>query len=516
MSLKALPIGKSSFREIIEGNYAYVDKTEYALSMILQRGYYFISRPRRFGKSLFLDTLATIFSGDKALFEGLYIYERYDFPKHPVIKISLNDGSFKSLEQLQQNLFEILQFNQRQLGVDCDHTLSLSGCFRELIHQAHKTYQAKVVVLVDEYDKPILDNIENTQLAQALRDELKGFYSVIKGADAYLQLVFMTGVSKFSKVSLFSGLNNLEDITLTPRYATLCGYTQHDIETVFAEHLKGQDFDRIRQWYNGYQWLGEGVYNPFDILLFISNEFAYRNYWFSTGTPSFLLKVLEQNRYYLPNLERIIADDRLLDSFDVGNIQFEPLLWQTGYLTISHTETLLDQVEYHLSIPNREVQQSLFGVLAQYLADSDNSVQTINPMLRALLHSDFETLKTQLISLYASIPYEHFTHSQMHQYEGYYVAVFYAYMKALGLEVIGEDVTDKGRIDLTMKLPDQILIIEFKVDAVSADQALAQIKDKNYAQKYQADARPVTLMGIAFDRTQKNVADLQTETATTV
>ncbi len=188
-----------------------------------------------------------------------------------------------------------------------------------------------MVILIDEYDKPILDNIENSEVARGMRDVLKDFYSVIKGSDKYIKLVFITGVSKFSKVSLFSGLNNLNDITLDKRYSTICGYTQNDIETTFKEHLKGQDFDKIKLWYNGYKWLGEGVYNPFDILLFIDKDFTYKNYWFNTGTPTFLLKLIEKNNYFLPNFENIVQDEMILDSFDVDNIELETLMWQTGY-----------------------------------------------------------------------------------------------------------------------------------------------------------------------------------------
>ena len=202
--LKKLPIGISTLRKIIENNYLYIDKTKIALDLINGNGgYYFLSRPRRFGKSLFLDTLRTIFEGDKQVFDGLYIYDKYDFVKHPIIRISFNDGSFKTKEEFKQTIYEILRVNQINLKITSDNTLSLSGCFRELIYQAHKKYKQKVVVLVDEYDKPILDNIENKEVATIIRDELKNFYSVIKGADEYLEFVFITGVSKFSKVSLY-------------------------------------------------------------------------------------------------------------------------------------------------------------------------------------------------------------------------------------------------------------------------------------------------------------------------
>ena len=513
MKLKKLPIGKSTFRTIVEEDFLYVDKTHITQDLIENGGgYYFLSRPRRFGKSLFLDTLRMAFSGDKELFNGLHIYSSgYEFTKHPVIRVSLNDGDFKTKDEFRKTIIRILKENQVELGLECEEKESASACFRELIIKAYKKYNKKVVILVDEYDKPILDNIENTEIARLMREELKNFYSVIKGADEYLKFVFITGVSKFSKVSLFSGLNNIEDITLNPRYATICGYTQNDVETVFAEHLKGQDFAKIQKWYNGYKFLGEGVYNPFDILLFISNQFTYRNYWFSTATPTFLLKIIEKNNYFLPNLENIVKDEKMLDSFDVDYIELETLMWQTGYLTISHTETILDIIEYHLKIPNKEVTQSLLGSIADFISKNQNSTAATNGMLRALLKQDLLEFKNKIHALFSGIAYNNFTGVKLYEYEGYYVSVFYAYIKALGIELIAEDVTSKGRIDMTIKLPETIYVIEFKVNTHSDTNALQQIKDKNYHDKYLDDGRDVVLIGIEFDCTKRNIAKLESE-----
>ena len=471
--MKKLPIGISTLKEIIEDGYLYVDKTKIALELIESGKYYFLSRPRRFGKSLFLDTLRTIFDGDKEIFEGLYIYDKYEFVKHPIIRISFNSGDFKTKEGFEKRIFEILRMNQRELDVSCDQDLSTGGCLEDLIYQAHAKYNQRVVILIDEYDKPILDNIEAKEIARDRREDLKNFYSVIKGSDEYIKLVFITGVSKFSKISLFSGLNNLNDITLDKSYSTICGYTQNDIETRFAEHLKGQDFAKIAEWYNGYKWLGEGVYNPFDILLFIQKGFEYRNYWFSTATPTFLLKLIEQNRYFLPNLD----------------IELETLMWQTGYLTIEKMEINFDDTPlYILKIPNKEVRSSLLGAIANHMSRVHNIATVKNEIYQALFHQNMSKLQTQLTSLYASIPYNLFTKNKMYKYEGYYVSVFYAYMKALGVELIGEDVTNKGRIDLTLKLSNAIYIIEFKTDG---SDALAQIKDRKYHEKYLGDNLPI-------------------------
>ena len=514
MKLKKLPIGKSTFRTIVEEDFLYVDKTHITQDLIENGGgYYFLSRPRRFGKSLFLDTLRMAFSGDKELFNGLHIYSSgYEFTKHPVIRVSLNDGDFKTKDEFRKTIIRILKENQVELGLECEEKESASACFRELIIKAYKKYNKKVVILVDEYDKPILDNIENTEIARLMREELKNFYSVIKGADEYLKFVFITGVSKFSKVSLFSGLNNIEDITLNPRYATICGYTQNDVETVFAEHLKGQDFAKIQKWYNGYKFLGEGVYNPFDILLFISNQFAYRNYWFSTATPTFLLKIIEKNNYFLPNLENIVKDEKMLDSFDVDYIELETLMWQTGYLTITEMVTVFDEIRYKLAIPNVEVKISLMGSITEFLTKTP-IVQSKDSMKYALHECNLEKVEVTLKALYASIAYNNFTGVKLYEYEGYYVSVFYAYIKALGIELIAEDVTNKGRIDMTIKLPETIYVIEFKVNTYhdNKNNALRQIKDKNYHDKYLDDGRDVVLIGIVFDGKERNITSFEFE-----
>ncbi len=507
--LKKLPIGISTLKTIIEEDYLYIDKTKVALDMINGDGrYFFLSRPRRFGKSLFLDTLKSIFQGDKELFEGLYIYDKYDFEEYPVIRISFNDGDFSSKESFSQVIYEILDTNQKDLDIQCPEDFSSPGCFKRLIRQAYEKYNKQVVILIDEYDKPILDNIENSNEAKKRRDELKNFYSVIKGSDEYLKFVFITGVSKFSKISLFSGLNNLNDITLHPSYSTICGYTQEDIQTSFKEHLKGQDLDKIKLWYNGYKFLGQSVYNPFDILLFISNNFIYRNYWFSTATPTFLLKIMEQNKYFLPNLENVIKDDMMLDSFDVDYIELETLMWQTGYLTITDTFDTPSGLHYVLNIPNKEVRVSLLRNIAAYLSKIGNSTITTNNISQALMQKDFEKLEVNIKALFASIPYSNFTKNKMYKYEGYYVSVFYAYMKALGFDLIGEDITNKGRIDLTLKVEDSIYVIEFKVDDKTA---LKQIKDKKYHEKYLNENKDIYLLGIEFSKKDRNIAKIQWE-----
>lgn len=503
--MKKLPVGISSLKEIIDNNYVYIDKTETALDLINEGKYYFLSRPRRFGKSLFLDTLKEIFQGNKELFQGLYIYDKYDFKKYPVIRISFNNGIYNTKEALEDKIFKILKANQEELGVECEETKYPSFCFEDLIQNIYKKYKQKVVVLIDEYDKPILDNIENKEVAIEARETLKAFYSVIKGADEYLQFAFLTGVSKFSKVSLFSGLNNLNDITIDRRYATICGYTQSDVETSFKEHLQGQDFEKIKQWYNGYKWLGEGVYNPFDILLFIQKGFEYQNYWFTTATPTFLLKVLDKNNYFLPKLDSVVADTMLLDSFDVEDIRLETLMWQTGYLTITDSYEGIKGQRYILNIPNKEVQISLFSSIAGHISKNYQSETEQEYIYEALVRADFEKLEQNLKTLFASIGYNNFTKNRLYEYEGYYVSVFYAYLKAIGIKLIAEDITNKGRIDLTIELPNAIFIIEFKVDSKDA---LEQIEKMGYHEKYLDTNKTTYLIGIEFDSKKRNISNL--------
>ena len=326
--MKYLPIGIQSFQKMIRGDYYYVDKTPF-VKKLERGGYYFLSRPRRFGKSLFLDTLKEAFSGNKELFKGLYIYDKWNWDKkYPVVKISFGRGGNRTPDDLKISIEEIF------LGIQREHNIKLSyptlkGKFEQTIILLYEKYKEPVVVLVDEYDKPILDAIENIENAKENREILKDFYSVLKDADPYLKLVFLTGVSRFSKVSIFSGLNQLRDITLSREFATICGYTQSDLETVFADRLKDFDIDEVKRWYNGYNWLGESVYNPFDILLLFS-EGLFKSYWFETGTPTFLIKLFKKHSYFLPKLDELEVSDTLLSNLDIDMIYPENLLFQSG------------------------------------------------------------------------------------------------------------------------------------------------------------------------------------------
>ena len=511
---RKLPIGIQTFSKIRESDYYYVDKTPMAWALTQESGYYFLSRPRRFGKSLFIDTLAELFEGNEVPFKGLYIHPLWNWKvHHPVIRISFSDGVLQSRAELDEKIRECLQENQVRLGVRCTHH-SISGQFSELVQRAHEHFGQRVVILIDEYDKPILDNITDRDTATAMREGLKNLYSVIKGADAHLRFVFLTGVSKFSKVSLFSGLNNLRDITLSKGYSALCGYTEVDVDTVFAPELEGLDREEIRRWYNGYKWLGESVYNPFDLLL-LFRERTFCPWWFETGTPTFLIKLLAQRGFFTPNLSRLRTGPEILSTFDVDQIIPEALMFQAGYLTIHKAEEpILGHWVYTLGYPNQEVESSLnSSLLATYTDDVGKSFAHRLRLQEVLLANDLPGLKDIVHAFYASIPHQWFDNNPIARYEGYYASVFYSYFAALGLDIILEDATNQGRIDMTVKCNNHIYLFEFKVVEIAPKgRALQQLKDKAYADKYRAEGLPIHLIGIEFSRVERNVVGFEVET----
>jgi hypothetical protein len=507
--MKKLPIGIQTFSEIIEENYIYIDKTKLAIELVNNHKFVFLSRPRRFGKSLFVDTLQELFEGNKPLFKNLYAYNNWNFEKkYPVIKISWS-GDFRTLDSTKIQAYDVLKRNQKRLGIECELPHNPSSCLRELIKKSYEKYNQKVVVLIDEYDKPILDNIDNLEVAKETKEFIKGFYSVLKDSDRYLKFVFLTGVSKFSKVSIFSGLNNIEDISLNPNYGDICGYTQKDVETSFKEHLKDSNLENVKKWYNGYNFLGEKVYNPFDVLLFIRNNLVFKNYWFETGTPTYLIKLLKEKNYFIPELENLVVGEELINSFDIEDIKLETILFQAGYLTIDKMKIdFRNTPKYSLKVPNLEIQISFNDILIDYLTDNSEKYFYQTKIFETLSSKNIKKLEEVLTSLFASIPYNNFTNNNMQNYEGYYASVIYAYFASLGVDIIAEDVTNLGRIDLTLIIRDKIYIIEFKV---GEENALNQIKQKEYHKKYLSENKEIILIGINFDKEKRNVSRVEFE-----
>ena len=510
MALQKLPIGIQTFSTIREENYVYIDKTDIAYDIIESYKYVFLSRPRRFGKSLFLDTLKNIFEGNREYFNGLAIEPKWDWSvKYPVIKISF-DVELRSAIMVKEALHSCINKNKRDLHVECETQQNVSICFSELIEATYKKYKQKVVVLIDEYDKAILDNLDQMGVAKEAREIIKGFYTVLKGSDEYLKFVFLTGVSKFSRASIFSGLNMLTDISLNPRFGNICGYTDENLLVDFKAHFKDTDMQKVKHWYNGYNFLKDPLYNPFDILQFLGNDKSFDNYWFATSTPTFLIKLIEKNNYFLPKLSNLVVGKQLLDSFDIENLDLEVILYQSGYLTIEkQIEKRRGGFEYKLRLPNEEVKTSLSDFLIDFITQQKTEKLHYQDILYdAFEDNDMESFKIALQSLFASIPYNNYTNNIIQSYEGYYASVIFVYLQSLGLHIIGEDVTNRGRIDLTIKMAHTIYILEFKVDGTNA---LAQIKEKNYAQKYMNEKKEIYLVGIEFDTNERNVSKFEYE-----
>ena len=502
MNLKKLPIGIQTFKKIVEGDYLYVDKTRYALELIENYEYVFLSRPRRFGKSLFLDTLNEIFKGNGRLFKGLYIYGRYDFEFFPVIRIDFR--TITSTGDLLNDLNIEMRRNQGRLGVECE-SKDYASCFEEIIYKAYKKYKRRVVILIDEYDKPILDMIGNLGVAIRHRDILRRLYSQIKASDRYIRFVFLTGVSKFARASIFSGLNNIEDISLNADYGDICGYTNEEMEIYFNDYMRDIDKDKVKMWYNGYNFLGSELYNPFDILKYIKNKYVLKNYWWESGSFYSLISLLKDRSFYLPELENCRSDDMLINSFDIEDIRIESLLFQAGYLTIREVIQKRNKVEYVLKVPNMEVQVSLNELIIRYMTGDVNSEVEDN-IWESLREGDVNRFRDILFSMYASIPYNNYVNNSIMKVEGYWSSIAYAYLSGSGFRVISEDVSNRGRVDITIIVGDKAYVIEFKVVVKEGvgNEALRQIKERRYYEKYMS-RYDTFIIGIVFSEKERNI-----------
>ncbi|MFA9489326.1 MULTISPECIES: ATP-binding protein [unclassified Mannheimia] len=509
---KQLPIGIQTFAQLVQEGYYYVDKTRPILELIETGKFIFLSRPRRFGKSLTLDTIAELFSGNKALFSGLYAEKHWDWSaKFPVIRFNFAKGVAKSKATITELLTSQLQQNAKQYGVELADFSGLGTLFDDLINKIVEKHQQKAVILIDEYDKAILDNLEHAETALQMRDILRDFYSVIKGQDANIRFAMLTGVSKFSKINLFSGLNNLYDATLDKQFSNLCGYTQSELEAVFAPELSGVDLNELKNWYNGYNWSGESVYNPFDILLFFQKR-IYEPYWFETGSPTFLIDKLINENVDLGRISQQISDNLLLSKFDVGDISPIALMFQTGYLTINQQIEKMGRAGYTLKFPNKEVQQSLNALLLRrFLHKNDSGLELSSYLYDTLIQHDITRMQLVLKAFFASIPHDWHRNNNIAYYEGYWASVFYAYFASLGFPIITEDATNVGNIDMTLLVNNHVYIFEFKVVGKDVKEsplglALAQIIDRDYAKKYQGQGKTIYQIGVEFNKDSREVA----------
>ena len=508
MVRRRLPIGIQTFRKLREQDCYYVDKTAYIERLLHEGTHYFLSRPRRFGKSLFLDTLKELFEGNEELFAGLYIHHRHDWSvHHPVVRLSFGGGNFKEPGELHEDVMLQLEDLEEEAEIAV-RRVSAPARLRRLLQALHRKAGRRVAVLVDEYDKPILDAlVEEPEVARANRDYLRGLYGVIKDSDAHVHFTFLTGISKFSKVSLFSQLNNLTDLTLDPVYSSICGYTERDLDTVFAPELGGLDRERVREWYNGYGWLGdEKVYNPYDVLLLLRRR-RFAAHWFETGTPAFLVDTLFERRVSSVTLDGMVSTEDLLSAFDVEAIGTEALLFQTGYLTITGEEELGGEALYRLGYPNREVRQSLNRVLLRRLVQDVTQQMANSTRLARLLEAhDCTGLRELFHAFFASIPYQWYTNNDIADYEGYYASVFYSYFAALGYEITVEESSSHGRLDMAVRAGGQVYLFEFKVvELAPPGSALAQLRERDYAAKYRGGGEPIHLIGVEFSRDTRNV-----------
>ena len=522
MNKRKLPIGFAAFENIRSRDYYYVDKTPYIEKLIDNGENYFLSRPRRFGKTLLVDTMQQLFEGNEKLFRGLHIHDRWDWTNsNPVLRLSF-DGSYCNQTELEKDVIEQFEIIEHQHQLE-PAVKSDSGPrrFRKIIYHLHHTTRKKVVVLVDEYDKPILDLLDNKKQAEANRAYLHGLYGIIKGCAQYIRFVFFTGISMFSKVSLFSGLNTLKDISLDPRYATICGYTDTDIDTVFAPELEGLDRNEIRHWYNGYSWLGEEkVYNPFDVLLLFDNR-QFKPYWYETGTPSFLHYMAAWGSVISLNRENMEMPERELASFDLDTITANALLFQSGYLTIADHEVQPGGFHYTLEYPNHEVRlslnQQLLGTVSGNFVAAERRAKKMAQFLAA---NDFEEFAAELSSFFSNIPNEWYVKNRMQHYEGFYASMVYACFTAIGVDVKGEESTSRGRSDLVVVHAGEVFVMELKVAENPADQAkveaeaidsIAQIRENNYAGKYRHRRGKIHLLGVVFNEKDRNVAMIRAE-----
>lgn len=509
--MKKLPIGKQDFAQLIKEGNIYVDKTEIIHKLISTGSVYFLSRPRRFGKSLLVSTLKEIFSGNKEIFKGFWIYNQIEWKKHPVIHIDFSRMGVKELgaeKAILKELDEIAKEHEITLASN-----TVGQKFEELILGVAQ--KGKVAILIDEYDKPIIDYIDNIPVAIENRDILKNFYSCLKGLDEHIHFLFLTGVSKFSKVSIFSDLNHLNDITLDYEYATLLGYTEKEIEINFSDYLRSV-IERsklslptlnnlIKKWYNGYCWHSskERVYNPFSILNFFSKK-EFENFWFATGTPTFLINFIKNQKKLPEQLEFKTVTNLFFEKFEIENLDIFSLMFQTGYLTINKKT---EEGNFILSFPNYEVRNSFLNQLLESYSFNvlSNTTESLIFIKQALNNNDWSKFVANLNILFASIPNQIFKS----QSEFFYHAIIHSVLTLCGVDLQSELQTSTGRIDTVIKTEKFIYIVEFKMG--TAKEAIEQIKQKEYYKPWLNVKKEIFIVGIGFDKRKKNIGSYISE-----
>lgn len=510
---------KCTFSEMIKQNYLYVDKTQH-MHHLFKGGmnYYFFSRPRRFGKSLLISTLKELFAGSKKLFEGLWIEQSdWEWKQHPVIHLDFSEIAHRTPEALERSLNKHLKLHAQKYNIVLDPEDSIEDKFYSLVTELAK--KEKVVILIDEYDKPIIDHISNLKIAERNREVLKGFYDVLKGLDADLRAIFVTGVSKFAQTSLFSGINHLDDISQKPEAAALLGYTQQELEHYLTPYIaematkhktsKQEILNEMKQWYNGYRFGEEEVrvYNPFSVLYYLKDK-KRDNYWIKSGTPTFLIQLLKKNYQVLRDFSGVEVGGATFNPIELtANIPLIPLLYQTGYLTIRDVFKEFDlmgknpKLKYRLDYPNQEVREAFleYMLIALTLSDEVSLAAVIDGIRDALDSNNIEALCKQLSILFANLP------SKLHiSREAYYHSILALTLLFMGIKAQVEEPTDKGYIDLVIPTLRRIFVIELKLNR-PVKEAFDQINRKKYYQKYMGQGVPITLAGIAFNYKKKEL-----------
>ncbi|MCI5145751.1 MAG: AAA family ATPase [Candidatus Electrothrix sp. AR3] len=514
--MKKLGLGIQELSKFKKNDLIYVDKTELIHRLIDDGSYYFLSRPRRFGKSLLVNTLRNIFSGDKSLFEGCWIYDKWDWnKKYPVIKISFAEIEYRTLGL--EKALELFFTEQAAQYNIIFRSESYSGKFLELIKELGK--ETPVAVLIDEYDKPIIDYLEQSNFSQAQenREILKTLYAGIKDQDRYLRFFFMTGVSKFSKVSIFSDLNHLTDITLIRHFAAITGYSATEIRTYYGDYLQAladefslsQDeiMEQMAQWYNGYSWDGNTfLFNPYSVLrLFYEQEF--KNFWFETGSPTFLIKKLKEGGKKINESINKEVKETAFNKYDIDHLNITAIMFQTGYLTIKKKDRRCG--EYLLEFPNKEVRDSFLNFAVEHYADSssDEMSYIVELLLEALARNEMEHFLSALQALFSSITVKQL--DKIKEYEGFYHSVIYIVLKMLGIQIQCEVQSSFGSTDAVIMTEEYIYVLEFKMG--TAVSALEQIKQKKYHAPYLVDKRDLVLVGFGFDKAERNLTDVLVE-----
>lgn len=503
------PIGIQDFVKLRQGGFAYVDKTKFVYKLADEGSYYFLSRPRRFGKSLFLSTLEAYFLGRKELFEGLAIYDmEKEWKSHPIFYIDLNTANFRDENSLYEVLNSHVSVWEEKYGArEYETTLALR--FKGVIARAAEKEGRGVVILIDEYDKPILQTLRNQELQEKHRSLLKSFYSVLKTQDRYIRFAFITGVTKFGKVSVFSDLNNLMDISMDQRYISICGMTQNELLYNFREGIEQlgeaygdteeETLNKLKIRYDGYHFEEDtvGIYNPFSVLNTLA-KLRYKDYWFETGTPTFLVDLLKMHNYRLLDITREKVSGDVINSVDSMSTNPIPVIYQSGYLTIKGYDERFKK--YRLGFPNKEVEEGFLNfLLPLYTSAGNNSPFMVDEFVQDVESGNPERFMQRMKAFFADTSYQVVGNAEL-----YFQNAMYLVFKIMGFYTQVERPTSDGRIDAIIQTPDYIYIIECKLDR-TADEALRQINDSNYAAPFAMDKRRIYKIGVNFSSQTRGV-----------